>query len=89
MANDISSNPWYLDTTGVIYAANVKIKRVVWSKQAAVGDALLVKDRNGKTIIDSKAYAVNFNQEFAYDGWFNGFTLTTLASGILMVYLSY
>jgi hypothetical protein len=89
MANDISSNPWHLDSTGVVYVPNVKIKRLVWSEQATVGDVLLISDRNGKPIVSSKAYAANFNQEFAYDGWFNGLTVTTLASGIVMVYLSF
>lgn len=89
MANDISANPWYLDTTGVIYPSKVKIKRVVWSEQVAAGDTLLLSDSNGKKVIASKAYAANFTQEFAYDGWFDGLTLTTLTSGVLLVYLGF
>ena len=89
MANDISSNPWFLDTTGTIYEYKVKIKRLVWSEQVTAGDILLVEDINSKTIVSSKAYAANFAQEFAYDGWFNGFKLVTLGSGVVAVYLSF
>lgn len=89
MANDISSNPWFIDTAGVLYKDKVKIKRLVWTQQATAGDSLVLKDINGQIIIQSKAYQPNFNQEFAYDGWFNGLDLTTLTSGVLLVYLAF
>lgn len=89
MANNISGNPWFLDTPGVIYTANVKIKRLVWSEQVTAGDVLLIKDNAGRTIVASKAYQPNFVQDFAYEGWYEGFNLVTLASGVVAVYLSF
>lgn len=89
MANDITGNPWFLDTTGTIYTDKVKIESIVWSDQVAAGDQLLIKDNNGKTILDTKASAANTEQWFGIKGWFNGIVLTTLASGKVMLYMAY
>lgn len=89
MANDITSNPWYLDTPGTIYSGKCKLEQIVWTDQVAAGDVLLIKDINGKTIVSSKASAANTEQWFTAKGWFNGLVLTTLGSGVVTIFLAF
>jgi formylmethanofuran dehydrogenase subunit D len=89
MANDISSNPWYVDTAGTIYTNKTKLKTILWNEAASVGDQLLVKDTNGKIIVNTRCNQVNYPQPIVVDGWFNGIVVTTLTSGTLMFYLEF
>lgn len=91
MANDFSSNPYFIDTafsSGEVLLRNHRIRSVVWTNQVTAGDVLLVKDGDGKTIINAKASAANTNEAFSFmDGWFFGIQVPTLASGVLLVYV--
>lgn len=90
MANDISANPWFIDTpgAGLIYGAYVRIKNILWSDQVAAGDQLIIQDRNGKTIANAKAPGANQIQFWGVDNWVNGLKVTTLtAGGIVQIYL--
>lgn len=92
MANDLSANPWKLDTPGasVVYAYPVKIQNINWANYtlaATTGNAaLVIQDSNGKDIVN-----VNFTNTTAtvvpgipfntgLVGWVRGIKITTLSS---------
>lgn len=87
MANNISANPWYLDTVGVIWHGKVYIKELIWYKPTA-GDALIILDDNGNTIVNTIANASDPMFSFGTLSWVNGFNLTMLASGTLGVFIT-
>jgi hypothetical protein len=87
MANNISANPWYLDTVGVIWHGRIYIKELLWNKPTA-GTALLLVDDYGNTIINTIANASDPSQSFGSLGWINGMALTTLGSGTLSVFIN-
>lgn len=86
MANDISANPWKLDTpgAGVIYAFPVKIKNIVWANYAAAA-TLVLQDVNGKDIINATAPGVGQSWNFGEFNWVRGIKMPTLSSGELTI----
>ena len=90
MANDITSNPWVLDTAGVVTTAPFRCKEIVWTPTTD-GDDLLLADNGGKTIWSLKAVAADANQGIEYpkriDGALNGLDITTIDNGTVYVYL--
>ena len=89
MAIDISSNPWYADAAGTIYTSKCKLKTILWNEAASVGDLLLIKDINGKIIVNARCNQPNYPQPIVVDGWFNGIVITTLTSGNVVFYLDF
>lgn len=89
MANNIKVNPWFIDTPGtsIIWPGRVYIKNLIWNKPTA-GTALVIKDQNGNTIIDTVANTQDPMIAFGNLGWVNGFVVTTLASGDLSVFIN-
>jgi hypothetical protein len=84
MANNITGNPWYLDTVGVIWHGNVYVKNIIWNKPTA-GTALIILDDAGRTILNTVANTNDPMFDFGQFSWVNGFNLATLASGTLSV----
>jgi hypothetical protein len=84
MANNITGNPWSLDTTGNIFSAGVYVKNLIWANGAADGDALLIQDSLGRDIIRDKWKSEGDNIYGVY-AWVQGFNLVTLASGKVFV----
>lgn len=84
MANDISGNPWSLDTPGVISRSQTHIKNLVWANGATDGDALLIQDSVGRDVLRAK-WATQGNNNFGVFSWVEGFNLVTLASGKVFV----
>lgn len=87
MANNISGNPWHIDTTGVIWHGNVYVKQLLWNKPTA-GDALKIVDDAGRIIIDTVANTNDPMFDFSNMSWVNGFNVVTLASGTLSVFIN-
>lgn len=86
MANDITGPVWRIDTLPFIYKGPVKIVNLTWTDQAAIGDALVIQTLANKPVVDSKAYAVNFVQNFGFLGWYpTGIQVTTLGSGVVQI----
>lgn len=85
MANNFTSNPHTID--GVMAAAYppgvgyVWIKDISWTEQVGAGDQLVIKDRNGNLILDTKASGANVFERFGELNRVNGYQVTTLASG--------
>lgn len=89
MANDFSANPWYIDTVmPTAINQNCRLSSVTWSEQTAAGDQLVIVDRNGKIIIDTKAQSANYQQVLGGFGWVAGFKVTVLTSGKLSIVIS-
>lgn len=85
MANDFTSNPWSIDTAystipspGHIAGSMVKAISITWSDQA-VGGALIIKDRNGKTIVDAISALANTPVVVAAPSWVAGIFVPTLS----------
>lgn len=87
MANNVTANPWFLDTVGTIWPGKVYIKELLWGKPTA-GSALLITDINGNDIINTNANASDPSQSFGTLGWVNGFVVVTLATGNLSVFIN-
>lgn len=89
MANDITVNPWKLDTagSGVIYSHGVRIRTIIWTLPVAQGDDLAITDRNDKPIITAKAEAAGQTQIFRLGDWYEGLKLTVLDSGTVTVHI--
>jgi len=86
MANDISGPVWRIDTLPFSYVGPVKIVNLSWTDQAAAGDSLVVQSQTSKTIVDTKAYAANYPENFGFLGWYpTGIKVTTLTSGIVLI----
>lgn len=82
MANDISSNPWKLDTAATIYAFPVKIKNIVWADYTTAGDTLLIENIAGKQIVKAVVGTdlVPVWSFGAFD-WVEGIILATISHG--------
>lgn len=89
MANNISANPWYIDTASAtaVWNGKVYIKELIWNKPTA-GSALIILDQNGNTIINTVANANDPMFAFGTLSWVNGFVVTTLATGTLSVFIT-
>lgn len=90
MPNDISAVPWFFDSAmAAPYPHNVFIENIAWT-DFGVADSLVIKDANGKTILDTKTTAGNVTnyQSFSIKAVVRGFQVITLtAGGKVFVYL--
>ena len=84
MANDLTGAVWKIDST-MEYKAPVKIVNINWSDQVTPGDEITITTSAGKPILDSKAYAANFLQNFGFLGWVSSFKVTKIDSGLIQV----
>lgn len=84
MANNITGNPWNLDTVGFTYKDLVYIRNIVWFKPAAAA-TLLILDNQGRTIINATANGADPQETFGPFQWVAGFNLVTMSSGNLSI----
>jgi hypothetical protein len=86
MANDISANPWKIDTASAtpVYSFPVKIENIIWANEAAAA-TLLIQDINGKDIIRATATTGISEQSFGKIGWVRGLVVPTLSSGEITI----
>jgi len=86
MANNIQGPVWRIDTLPFVYHGPVKITNLWWTDQVAAGDSLVINSITGVPIVDSKAYAANFVQNFGFLGWYPvGIQVLTLGSGVIHI----
>lgn len=89
MANDITSNPWTLDTPdGVLLGADpvtglggmtrVKVEHFEFIDYVADGDTCRLVDRNGKVVWEGNGADDLKPVESHRIGWVNGLALTVL-----------
>jgi len=89
MANNITANPWFIDTPGttLIWYGKVYIKDILWNQPAA-GAALIILDQNGNTIINTLANTADPMFSFGTLSWVNGLAVTVLGSGTLSIFIT-
>lgn len=93
MANDLTKNPWIIDTAGATstWTGPVHIRQMEWVP-AAAGDDLTVTDKNGNTIwsvTNALADGVAGKESIDLRGrtpW-QGFIVSAIGGGTLYVYL--
>jgi hypothetical protein len=84
MANDITSNPWQINTVPFSYPYRVYIANLNITNAAAT-DTVLIKDNNGKTILSWTADASQTSYRPGKIGWVNGVVITTGGLGTTAV----
>lgn len=90
MANNLTGMTLFVDTafsTGFTLQSQFRIKHVLWGEQLAAGDELIIKDRAGRVIVQTKAQAANIQQVINIEDWVDGLQVPTLTSGKVQIYL--
>jgi hypothetical protein len=71
MANNISSNPWLLNTAPFTYNYPVKITNLNIT-DATTGDHIVITDINNNTIVDFTANSAELDYRIGTIGWVRG-----------------
>ena len=86
MANDITGNPWSIDTAGFAYTNPVFIKNLVWQNFTANGtDRLTIIDNAGRIIVNSLSNTTKDVMNFGEFKWVSGFHVSVIGSGVVTV----
>jgi hypothetical protein len=89
MANDLSGNPWKIDTAAVITTDPVRIHQCVWQEPSASGEDLTIVDNANRIIWDENSLSggtgVSIEQDL-HGLVYSGFNVTVIDSGTLYVY---
>ena len=91
MSNDITANPWKIDTasgTAVSTDNNLQIKFVRWVGAATAGDQCVIQDEDATTFWDAFANATNYTERDELNLKRNGIIVPTLDSGTLYIYFA-
>lgn len=75
----------YVDTAAVIFDESRLLGKIVWSAMTS-GDALLISDAAGVVLFTVKASCNNDYFEFDFNGASHTLTVTTIDSGVLLIY---
>ncbi len=85
MSDDLTSNPWVIDTTGAKTSYEVRIDRISWKNATTLGHTVLIVDGAGKTIFEDFASGATYNTSQPIGRVYTGLTVTTLSSGKLYI----
>lgn len=88
MSNDVSTNPWKLDTAGAISSAVERIERVRIVGMSTAGHTAELQDAAGKTIVAFVAAGTNYSEDVPVHREVTGVTLQALQSGTVFVSVS-
>jgi hypothetical protein len=83
MANDITRNPWILDsaTTGApLYKAYIRMEALAWQDVNAAGNQLILQDQNGQEVWTMTAPGAGYFN-FQKPMWINGLIVKRIDSG--------
>ena len=88
MANDLTGNPWVIDTAAVITTGPATVLKSEWQEPTAADD-LTILDNGGNTIYDDNAIAggSGIRLEVKIAGQMNGFNVSVIDGGTLYVYV--
>jgi hypothetical protein len=90
MANDLTSNPWVIDTASasVLCQTNVAVEHFEFAGYSAQGSQCIVQDRSGKTVWAATGAADLEEVRSGKVGWIQGLKIPTLENGgVLRVYI--
>jgi hypothetical protein len=85
MANDITGNPWRLDTPGPIINSMVHIKNLIWT-DGVEADTVVLVDSAGRDVLRA-IFAGEGNNNFGEFKWVSGLVLTSISGGQLLVFI--
>ncbi len=94
MANNLTGNPWILDTTGsTVSADKIRVAKIRWDAEgAAAGNNAILTNTAGRVFWAASATGVNFDHEsenfIGVAGDVQGLKVGTLDAGKLYVYLA-
>lgn len=83
MANQLATNPLFLDTPGaaILIPRRIKINNIEFLGYAVATDEIHLTDENGNNVWDSVG-STNFNvQRSGHVGWVNGLIFASLTLG--------
>lgn len=86
MANDITGNPVYIDSTGTLFVQRFKFDGGTWN-DAAAADTLILVDNTGR-IVFSATFPTNLEPvQIPKMGWVNGLICTTIGGGNVTIFV--
>ena len=85
MADDLTSNPWVIDTTGAKASGELRIDRISWKNATTLNHTVLIVDAAGKTIFEDFASGATYNVSYPIGRVYTGLTVSTLSSGKLYI----
>ena len=95
MANDLTKNPWVVDTAGsaAILTDFAEVRSIQWIGATTAGHEAIVQDQSGQVIWRRLAQGANQNFDTEFEGrrgrLVNGLLVPTLASGTLYITFAY
>lgn len=90
MANDISADPWIIDTAAatVLSTNMLNIKSIRWVGATTAGHTAIIHDKDSNVIWSSVASGANYVESEIVEQWVHGLIVPTLASGVLYIQLA-
>lgn len=87
MANDLTADPWIVDTAGagVLSTNKIYIKSVRWVGGTTAGHTAVIHDQKSNIIWSSVASGANYVESEIIEQWIDGLIVPTLASGTLYI----
>jgi hypothetical protein len=90
MANDLTKNPWRVDTPGasVLAADRIYVKGVRWVGATTAGHEAIIQDKNNRNVWRSLAAGANNVESDLIEsipGYWDGMKVPTLGSGELYI----
>src|SRR3989304_171461 len=78
-----SSDPIILEvpSTTILFSSRLYIKEIRWVAATTAGHTAVLQNKNGRTFWASEAAGTNFVDSFLYEGWVEGLSIPTIASG--------
>ena len=89
MANDLTKNPWQVDTAAgtVLTTMKLRVKGVRWVGATTAGHTAIIHDQNSRIVWRSVATGANYVESDLIENDWDGLIVPTLASGILYIEL--
>lgn len=81
MANNITGNPWKLDSTGTVSTAQTYVRNIMWLNGAG---SLVIVDSTGRDIVRDVWTAEN-EHNYGPIQWVSGMSVTTIGGGEVIV----
>ena len=85
MSDDLTSNPWVIDTTGAKFSGKVKIDRIAWKNATTLNHTVVIVDGAGKLIFEDFAAGAPYSTSQPIGRLYTGVTVSTLNSGKLYI----
>lgn len=86
MANNISGNPIYIDSTGTLFTQRFKFDGGTWNA-AAASASLILLDNTGRTVFKAVFPTSLDPVEIPKMGWVNGLVCTAIGSGNVTIFV--